>query len=338
MMKTAQIGTGVTQAFKVSFPELRPRPIRVAEDYDSNADVILYRGDCAELMKRIPEESVRLIVTSPPYNIGKAYENRKSLDRYRAEQADIIAHYVRLLKDGGSICWQVGNHVNGGGEIYPLDILLYPIFTTHGLKLRNRIIWYFEHGLHCSHRFSGRYETILWFTKGNDYVFNLDAVRVPQKYPGKRYFKGPKAGQYSCNPLGKNPGDIWAIPNVKHNHPEKTLHPCQFPVELVQRLVRALTDKDDWVFDPFMGVGTAPVASMLEQRRGMGAEIMDKYVDIARARIAQVTAGTLPIRPMNRPIYVPPSNSPLTRRSDDSRQPRLLESVPAYRVRKAKSQ
>ena len=83
------------------------------------------------------------------------------------------------------------------------------MFDGLGLKMRNRIIWHFEHGLHCSKRFSGRYETIIWFTKTKDYVFNLDSVRIPQKYPGKKHFKGPRAGQYSCNPLGKNPGDLW---------------------------------------------------------------------------------------------------------------------------------
>ena len=106
----------------------------------------------------------------------------------------MIAECVRLLHPKGSLCWQVGNHVDNG-EIVPLDTVLYPVFKAHGLKLRNRIVWHFEHGLHCSKRLSGRYETILWFTKGDDYIFNLDAIRVPSKYPGKKYFKGPKAGQ-----------------------------------------------------------------------------------------------------------------------------------------------
>ena len=87
------------------------------------------------------------------------------------------------------------------GEIIPLDICLYPIFKEAGFKLRNRLIWHFEHGLHCKNRFSGRYETALWFTKSDKYVFNLDPVRVPAKYPGKLHFKGVKKGEPSCNPL-----------------------------------------------------------------------------------------------------------------------------------------
>ena len=171
--------------------------------------------------------------------------------------------------------------------------------------MRNRIIWHFEHGLHCKKRFSGRYETIMWFTKTDDYIFNLDPVRVPQKYPGKKHFKGPRAGQYSSNPLGKNPGDFWIIPNVKSNHVEKTVHPCQFPVELIERLVLSLTDKNDWVFDPFLGVGSSLVAAIRHGRRGVGAEIVSNYVEITHDRIRQELLGTLRTRPMNRPVYDP---------------------------------
>ena len=225
----------------------------------------------------------------------------------------MIAECVRLLHPRGSVCWQVGNYVDNG-EVVPLDMILYPVFSSLGLKLRNRIIWYFGHGLHCKKRFSGRYETIVWFTRDADYTFNLDAVRVPQKYPGKKHFKGDKVGQFSCNPLGKNPTDIWEIPNVKHNHVEKTTHPCQFPIELVERLVLALTDEGDWVFDPFLGVGSAIAAAVLHKRRGAGAEIQADYVKIAKERIKQASRGQLRTRPMNRPVYIAPETSAVTRR------------------------
>src|SRR5262249_10813694 len=152
--------------------------------------------------------------TSPPYNIGKKYERRMRLDDYLEQQKRVIRECVRVLSPEGSICWQVGNYVDRG-SITPLDAILYPIFTDLGLRMRNRIVWPFRKGLHCPRRFSGRYETICWFTKSDSYYFNLDPVRIPQKYPGKRHFKGPRAGEYSCNPLGKNPGDLWTIPNVK---------------------------------------------------------------------------------------------------------------------------
>lgn len=265
---------------------------------------ILACEDNLAFMRSLPDELMRLVITSPPYNIGKRYETRSPLDAYLAGQAAVIAECVRLLHPQGSLCWQVGNHVQNG-EIVPLDVVLYPIFRAHGLRLRNRIVWHFEHGLHCSKRLSGRYETILWFTKGDDYVFTLDPIRVPAKYPGKKYFKGPKAGQLSGNPLGKNPGDVWIFPNVKNNHVEKTIHPCQFPVELVERLVLALTRPGDAVLDPYLGVGSSVLAALMHGRVGYGCDVVPEYVEIARERVALLCAGRLKTRPMDRPVYDP---------------------------------
>lgn len=309
---------------------------RIGDTFDLSERAIVYPGDCLDLLRETPSESLQLVVTSPPYNIGKEYETRMHLDLYLRQQAQIIAECTRALAPNGSICWQVGNYVDDGA-IIPLDTVLYPIFSGLGLRMRNRIIWHFEHGLHCSRRFSGRYETIVWFTKSDDYIFNLDAVRVPQKYPGKKYFKGPKAGQYSCNPLGKNPGDLWVIPNVKSNHVEKTGHPCQFPVELIERLVLSMTQKDGWVLDPFLGTGTSIIAAIRHGRRGAGAETQPKYVSLARQRIEQEMDGTLQTRPMTRPVYDPieAGNSltvaPWTKVG--SSQLALLEKKPRYAVR-----
>ncbi len=283
--------------------------IKIADRFNLEEKIVLFHGDCLDLLRDIPDKSIQLIITSPPYNIGKEYEKKLQIETYIKQQSEVIKECVRVLSERGSICWQVGNYVNKGA-IIPLDTILFPIFHDLGLVMRNRIIWHFEHGLHCSRRFSGRYETIIWFTRNTkNYVFNLDPVRVPQKYPGKKYFKGPKAGQYSCNPLGKNPGDVWDIPNVKNNHVEKTDHPCQFPVELVERFVLSMTNKGDWVLDPFLGSGTSIIAAIRHERRGAGAEVEKKYVDIARDRIKKAIDGTLRVRPMYKPIYDPKSNN-----------------------------
>jgi adenine-specific DNA-methyltransferase len=275
--------------------------LRLSQD-DRNA-VMACQYNLA-FLRELPNESMKLIVTSPPYNIGKAYESRSTLDSYVEAQAQVISECVRVLHERGSICWQIGNHVQKG-EIFPLDIMLYPVFREHGLRLRNRIVWHFEHGLHCSKRLSGRYETIMWFTKGDHYTFNLDSIRVPSKYPGKKYFKGPKAGQLSCNPLGKNPGDVWIFPNVKNNHVEKTIHPCQFPVELVERLVLSLTDPGDAVLDPYMGVGSAVIAALKHGRAGFGCDVVQDYVDTAWTRVRELREGRLRTRPMHKPVYDP---------------------------------
>jgi len=281
------------------------KTINISNNFGPKEKVVIYHGSCLELLKQIPDKKIQLIVTSPPYNIGKEYERKVKLQEYINQQAVVIEECVRVLSSQGSICWQVGNYVDSG-KIIPLDTILYPIFKNLGLVMRNRIIWHFEHGLHCSNRFSGRYETIIWFTRDTkNYTFNIDPVRVPQKYPAKKYFKGPKAGQYSCNPLGKNPGDVWDIPNVKSNHVEKTDHPCQFPVELIERLVLSMTDKGDWVLDPFLGTGTSIISAIKNNRRGAGAEILEKYIALAKKRIKKAAEGTLKTRPMNKPKYDP---------------------------------
>jgi len=293
-----------------------PHQITVSATYEPNVDVVLFDGDCSEFLKDIPSNSVDLIITSPPYNIGKKYEKKTTLHSYLKSQEPVIAELHRVLASTGNLCWQVGNYVEKG-EVFPLDIYFYEIFKRFDLKLRNRIIWRFNHGLHCSKRFSGRYEVILWFTKSDDYIFNLDPVRVPAKYPGKRHFKGPKKGQLSGNPLGKNPSDIWDvvtqdwenavwdIPNVKANHPEKTEHPCQFPVELVQRCVLALTQPEGVVLDPYCGVGSTIIAALQHGRKAVAAEQDSRYIAITRERIQKFEQGVLPLRPLGKPIHKP---------------------------------
>ena len=265
---------------------------------------VLACQDNLAFMEGLPDGQFKLIVTSPPYNIGKDYEAKTSLTAWLEGQKRVIAECVRLLHPQGSICWQVGNYVRKR-EIIPLDVVLHPVFAELGLKLRNRIIWHFGHGLHCAKRLSGRYETINWWTLGDDYTWNLDAIRVPSKYPGKRHFKGPNIGKLSGNPKGKNPSDVWTFPNVKNNHPEKTAHPCQFPVELVERLVLAMTEESDAVFDPYMGVGSSIIAALKHGRAAWGCDLMPEYVETARDRVRQLRAGTLRTRPMNKPVYDP---------------------------------
>ncbi len=319
-------------------------PKQIEGHFRPDAYIVLYHGDVNEFLTTIPDNSISLIVTSPPYNLGKDYEDRISIGKYLETQTQTIAQLYRVLKEDGSICWQVGNFVQDG-EVYPLDILYYGIFKKLNLFLRNRIIWYFGHGLHASKRFSGRYETILWFTKSNRYVFNLDAVRVPSKYPGKRHYKGPNKGKPSGNPKGKNPSDVWEIliedwesalwniPNVKSNHPEKTIHPCQFPVELVERCVLALTNEGDWVFDPYAGVGSSLIAAIKNNRRAMGSEKEADYVEIARERIISFLNGTLRLRPMGKPVYTPTGREKVSQVPEewaDLPRQRLLENRGGY--------
>ena len=247
-----------------------------------------HNGDCLEFAKLFPDELIQLIVTSPPYGINKEYEKNISISDTISFQEKLIKECYRVLSPQGSFCWQVGNYINPKTkETVPLDIITYDLFKKYGFQLRNRIIWHYEHGLHAKNYFSGRYQVIMWFTKGDDYTFNLDPVRVPQKYPNKKYYRGAKKGQFSCNPLGKNPGDVWKITNVKNNHPEKIKggHPCQFPIELVDRLILSMTHENDIVFDPFGGVASSLMSAIKNNRIGFSSEIDKNYHKIGLKRI-----------------------------------------------------
>lgn len=263
----------------------------------------IINDDCNVALEKIKREAIDLIVTSPPYCMKKAYESPDDdIDTFRKCHEEIFAKIYRVLKPGGSICWQVGYHVSRACVI-PLDFIVYEIFTKRSrrlkypLVLRNRIVWTFGHGLNSERRFSGRHETILWFTKGEVGTFNLDAVRIPQKYPGKRAYKGKNKGKLTGNPKGKNPSDVWDIPNVKANHVEKTDHPCQYPVAIPSRLIRALTDPEAVVLDPFMGSGSTGVAAILENRSFIGIEREPVYFKIAKKRLSDADEGVAQTRP-----------------------------------------
>lgn len=286
----------------MSVPELRDACSGTPEEA-LNLGAAIWRGDTEEFLSALPEKPIfDLVVTSPPYNIGKEYESKSALADYLEWQGRIIDLIIPRLRDDGSLCWQVGNFVDNG-QIAPLDIEFAPIFKRHRLQLRNRIIWHYGHGLHSRRRFSGRYEVVMWYTKTDLYKFDLDAVRVPSKYPGKKHFKGPKRGQVSGNPLGKNPEDVWSIPNVKSNHVEKTGHPCQFPVGLIERLVLSMTKPGALVFDPFAGVASAGVASLLHGRRFIGCEIDKEYAAVGLSRLVEASEGRARYRPHDKPLY-----------------------------------
>lgn len=299
--------------------------MKINKRYKESNEITLYNGDCYNLLQKIKSESVDLIITSPPYCMGKAYEDPKDdIESFKNQQIKIFPEIYRILKVGGSVCWQVGYHICDMCTV-PLDFYVYQIFSEmssekkHPLLLRNRIIWTFGHGLNTTQRFSGRHETILWFTKGKTYDFNLDGVRVPQKYPGKRAYKGEKKGEFSGNPQGKNPSDVWEvpsdvwdIPNVKANHIEKTEHPCQFPSAIPRRLIKALVPENGVVCDPYMGVGTSGIAAVFENRKFIGAELKKEYYELAIQRIKNADKGKLEIRP-DVPVIEPSLGSEVAR-------------------------
>ena len=305
--------------------------MKIYKRFKTSNRITLYNGDCKDLLKQIPDETVDMVITSPPYCIGKAYEDpHDDIETFKKQHNDIFSDLYRIVKPGGSVCWQIGYHISNKCVV-PLDYVVYEIFTSlsakldHPFILRNRIIWTFGHGLNSTNRFSGRHETILWFSKGNQGLFNLDDVRIPQKYPGKRSYKGPNKGNLSGNPLGKNPSDVWEIPNVKAQHVEKTDHPCQFPVAIPQRLIKALTSTNGLILDPFAGSGSSGVAAIIEGRRFAGSEIHKEYYDISVERLKSTEIGNARIRE-DKPIAEPDINMSVAKLPEEFRKVRELKS------------
>lgn len=282
----------------------------------------LINGDALSELRQLPSESVDVVITSPPYFIGKSYDASRSIHDFETFHEDVLPEILRVTRRGGSICWQTGYHVSDN-EVVPLDFVVHAILSRlPDVRLRNRIIWRFGHGLHATKRFSGRHETILWYTRGESYAFDLEAVRVAQKYPGKRHFKGPKKGELSGTPSGKNPSDIWDfdvdvwdIPNVKGNHIEKTEHPCQFPIALPRRLINALCPPKGVVLDPFMGVGSTAVAAVLTGRNFIGFDANATYCDIAAERCEAAKEGSVRMRP-DVPVVPPDPTQRVATRPD----------------------
>lgn len=219
-------------------------------------------------------------------------------------------------------------------HIIPLDVLFYPIFTNLGFQLRNRIVWKFGHGFHSQYRLSGRYEVVCWYTLSDEYLFNLDSIRVKQKYRGKRAYQGKNKGFPSGNPMGKNPSDYWGdlniddhekelmwdlwqhIPNIKGHHVEKTEHPCQYPVSLVRRLVKMLSNKNHLILDPFVGTGTTLIGGLLEGRRVAGADTEREYIKISINRLNKLFSGKLKIRE-DKPIFKPSGKERVAREPEE---------------------
>lgn len=263
----------------------------------------LYHGDCLDLMASLPEALVDLTVTSPPYNIGKAYEARRPVQDY----VDWTEQWVRAVHRVTSPCgafWLNLGYIPlpGRGRAVPLPYLIWdrvPFFLVQ------EVVWHYGAGVAARHAFSPRNEKWLWYVRSVDaYTFNLDDVRDPNvKYPNQK-----KNGKLRVNQTGKNPGDVWIIPKVttgqgmdgRRASPERTKHPAQFPLAVVERIVRSSSNVGDLVMDPFVGSGSALVAAHHHGRQGVGFDTSAEYLDMAAERLARaIRDGTqleLPVR------------------------------------------
>lgn len=252
-------------------------------DYECGG-IYLYNRDCLEAMKLLGSSLVSLTVTSPPYNIGKEYEQPLELDRYLNWCQQWIAEVARLTSDAGAFWLNLG-YVKKDGEARAIP-LPYLLWNRIPLFLMQEIVWHYGAGVAARNSFSPRNEKFLWYVKDETrYTFNLDDVRDPDvKYPNQK-----KNGKLKCNPLGKNPSDVWLFPKVTSGtdraSPERTDHPAQFPVAVIERIIKACSNRGDIVLDPFMGSGTTALVATQLDRPVFGFELSPRYFEIAVGRL-----------------------------------------------------
>ncbi|WP_066160836.1 DNA-methyltransferase [Aliarcobacter skirrowii] len=231
-------------------------------------------GDCRELIKEIPNESLRMAVTSPPYNIGKnygIYHDKLPLEEWKELISNITKELHRTLTPDGSFFLNVSPIPFGKDkEILPLQFLAYEIFKENGFYLRNMITWTFNNMQNPTKRLSGRYENILWGVKDlNNYIFNLDDIRIPYITQNDKRLTGS----------GRNPTDVWYFDRV-NNMTKKKLkltHPTIYPIEMIERIVKMSTNEGDIILDPFAGSGTSLLAALNLNRKAIGFDIDYKY-------------------------------------------------------------
>jgi len=245
---------------------------------------MIYQLDCVQAMKRLPAGIVDLTVTSPPYNIGKEYEAITNVEKYIAWCSDWIAGIDRVSRAQASFWLNLGYlPLPDKGKCVPISYLLWDRVPMYLLQ---EVVWNYAAGVAAKKYFSPRNEKFLWYVKDeNAYTFNLDDVRDPNvKYPNQK-----KNGKLKCNPLGKNPTDVWEFPKVTSGanraSAERTAHPAQFPVAVIDRVVRACSNAGDLILDPFMGSGTTAEVALSTRRFALGFELEKKYIDIAERRL-----------------------------------------------------
>ena len=259
----------------------------IGTPYYETDSVILFCGDTLHLQKKIVQPCVDTVITSPPYNIGKEYESIKPIHEYIDWSVEWICDSCSILKSSGALLLNLGYvSIESKGRAIPLPYMLWdkiPMF------LNQEIVWNYTAGVACKNYLSPRNEKFLWYVKDSqNYVFNLDPIRDKNvKYPNSK-----RNGKLRVNTLGKNPSDVWEIAKVttgkNRSSDERTPHPCQFPTDLIDRLVLGFTNKNAVVLDPFIGSGTTFESCIRNNRFCIGFEILPEYCEIAKKRIITI--------------------------------------------------
>lgn len=257
---------------------------KLGEPYYKNDYGVLYNLDCLEAMKHIPSNFINQTFTSPPYNIGKEYEQIMELNDYLDWCKSWISEIYRITSENGSFWLNVGYlNIPTKGKAVPIAYLLWNISQFY---LQQEIVWNYGAGVAAKRFLSPRNEKILWLLKDKDnYTFNLDDIRDKDvKYPNQK-----KNGKLRCNTIGKNPSDVWQIAKVtsgqNRSSIERVNHPAQTPRDLLDRIVLAGSNENEIILDPFCGSGSTFEACISNNRYFIGFEIKKEYCELTKNRI-----------------------------------------------------
>ncbi|MCD6477195.1 MAG: site-specific DNA-methyltransferase [Candidatus Aenigmarchaeota archaeon] len=236
-------------------------------------------GDCLELMKKMKSESIDLIITDPPFNIGKkyggVYKDNKKHDEYIEWCKQWLAECIRLLKKDGSL--YLFNYPENNAYLFP--------FLKERMNFKRWMTWHYPTNTgHSKTNYTRTQHSILFFTKTKNHKFNRNAIAQPYKNPtDKRIIERIKNGSN-----GRAPYDVFQFNLVKNVSKEKTPHPCQIPVPLLEIFIKASSNKGDIVLDPFAGSFSTCVAAKKLGRKYIGIEINPEYCEIGRKRLAKI--------------------------------------------------
>lgn len=247
----------------------------------------VYNEDCIAGLDRIPDKSIDLILTDPPYNLGKDYGNKSDQmkpEDYLAWSAAWIEKAVPKLKDGGSLyvflTWRYSP------EIFCI--------LKKRMVMINEIIWDRRvPSMGGSTRsYSSVHDTIGFFVNSKDYYFDLDAIRIPydevtKKARSRRAFEGAKWLELGCNPK-----DVWSVPRIHSQSPEREAHPTQKPMQIVERMIKASCPPGGIVLDLFMGSGTTAAAAKTTGRNYLGFELNSEYCRKIDRRLSTIEVAT----------------------------------------------
>jgi len=226
-------------------------------------------GEAIAEMRKLDSEAFELIIADPPYNLGKDYGNNhdiKGFEEYLAFSKEWIKQAHRLLKPNGTIYVFMG---------FRFISYLYDLLDREfEMCFNSWIVWHYTQGIGKTKGFSPRHDDILMFTKTKEFIFNLDEIRVPQKYYRERN-----------NMRGANPGDVWTFSHVHYCHENRQNHPTQKPEGLIERMILASSHEGSQLLDPFLGSGTTLRVCQQLNRAGIGIELNPDYVKMSQERL-----------------------------------------------------